>query len=190
MNKPNGYDETYVGGEFTPVNEGGHTAIIKGLEETTSKNGRPMIKVAIDFDKTDSQPEYFSNLFMTDDRPDKKWPFNAVQYILTEDQDGKCSKSFKSFISSVERSNNEECVWGANFAKWFLGKRVGVVFGIVEEEYNGTVSARRRIRYFCQYDKALDAKIPEPKLLTPPAPARVNEGFMSVPEDAAEGIPF
>lgn len=189
MNKPMGYEETQISGEFIPVNAGGHTAIIKGLEETTSKSGKPMIKVAIDFDKNDDQPEYFSNLFASDDRPDKKWPFNAVQYILTEDNDGKCSRSFKSFISSVERSNNAECVWGAGFAKWFLGKKIGAVYGIVEEEYNGKVTSRRRIRYFCQYDKAKDASVPEPKLLNT-APAVTNEGFMDIPDNAGDSIPF
>lgn len=188
MNKPNGYAETYVTGDFIPVMDGGHTAIIKGLEETTSKNGKPMIKVAIDFDGNDSQPEYFNNLFQADDRPDKKWPFNGVQYILSEDNDGKCSKSFKSFVSSVERSNNAECVWGAGFAKWFIGKKVGVVFGSVEEEYNGTVSTRHRIRFFCQYDKAKEAKIPEPKLLE--SRPVMNEGFMTIPDTHSDAIPF
>lgn len=187
MNKPNGYEETYAG-EFVPVQLGGHTAVIKGLEETTSKNGKPMIKVAIDFDDNDSQPEYFNNLFQADDRPDRKWPFNAVQYILTEDKDGKCSRSFKSFVSSVERSNNSECVWGAGFAKWFLNKRIGVVYGAVEEEYNGNISTRNRIRFFCQYDKAKDARVPEPKLLNN-RPV-LNEGFMSIPETQSDAIPF
>lgn len=189
MNKPSGYEETHVAGEFIPVNLGGHTAVIKGLEETTSKNGKPMIKVAIDFDASDSQPGYFNDMFQADDRPDKKWPFNAVQYILTEDQDGKCSRSFKSFVSSVERSNGAECEWGTGFAKWFINKRVGVVYGIVEEEYNGTISQRRRIRFFCQYDKAKDAKTPEPKLLNN-RPVTINEGFMEIPDTQADFIPF
>lgn len=188
MNKPIGYEEVAAPGEFIPVELGGHTAVIKGLEETTSKNGKPMIKVAIDFDGSDAQPGYFNDLFQADDRQDKKWPFNAVQYILTEDQDGKCSRSFKSFISSVERSCGAECVWGNGFARWFIGKKVGVVYGIVEEEYNGNISNRRRIRYFCQYDKAKDAKIPEPKLLN--ARPAVNDGFMDIPDTQADSVPF
>lgn len=189
MNKPIGYEEVTAPGEFIPVDLGGHTAVIKGLEETTSKNGRPMIKVAIDFDEQDSQPGYFNDLFQSDDRPEKKWPFNAVQYILTEDPDGKCSRSFKSFISSVERSCGSECVWGNGFARWFIGKKVGVVYGIVEEEYNGNVTNRRRIRFFCQYDKAKDVKVPEPKLLNN-RPVPVNDGFMDIPDNMSGGVPF
>lgn len=192
MNKPNGYEDTYIGGDFIPVNVGGHTATIIGLEETTSKAGKPMVKIAIDFDDNDTQAAYFMEMFQADDRPDKKWPFNAVQYILTEDANGKCSRSFKSFISSVERSNNSECVWGKGFADWFKGKKIGVVYGLVEEEYNGKVSTRRRIRYFCQYDKAKDASIPEPRLLdnNNNTKTTLNEGFMDVSEVKADYIPF
>ena len=58
-----------------------------------------MIVVAIEFAKNDSQPGYFKKQFDDDDRPDKKWPYQAVQYMLTLDSEGKCSRSFKGFIT-------------------------------------------------------------------------------------------
>jgi len=195
MQKPNSYEETQTG-EFTPINLGGHTCIIKRVEETTSKTGKPMIKIAIDFDGNDSQPTYFMTSFQNDTREDKKWPYNGTQYILSEDKDGKCSRSFKSFITSVEKSNNCECVWGDGFASWFTGKRVGVVFGEVEEEYNGEIKTRRKIRYFCQYDKAATADIPEKKLLNAGTGASTTTaqsgtpGFMNIPDGVMEEIPF
>ncbi len=189
MQKPDSYDSVQI--DYVPIELGGHTATIKRLKETTSKSGRPMIQVAIDFDKADVQPEYFMNLFQNDDRADKKWPFQGTHYILTEDQDGKCSRSFKSFISSVEKSNNLECVWGDGFEKWFSNKKVGVVYGENEEEYNGEVKTRRRIRYFCSYDKAKSATVPDKRFLKTPqpaAPSATNE-FINVPEGIEE-IPF
>jgi len=190
MQKPNNYAETQVGGDYTPVELGGHTAIIKNVEETTSKNGKPMIKVSIDFDKADSQPEYFMESFKADIRPDKKWPFQGTQYIMSEDSNGACSKSFKSFITSVEKSNNAECVWGDKFAAWFKNKKVGVVIGEVEEEYNGETKMRRRIRFFCNYDSAKTANVPDPKYLSGSAPSSSPAGFVNVPAGAEDEIPF
>lgn len=190
MQKPNNYDSIQI--DYVPIELGSHTAVIKRLKETTSKAGRPMIQIAIDFDKADKQPEYFMNAFNNDDRPDKKWPFQGTHYILTEDQDGKCSRSFKAFISSVENSNNSECVWGDGFEKWFVNKRVGVVYGENEEEYNGEVKTRRRIRYFCSYDKAKDAAVPDKRFLPTTATTTqpVSNNFINVPEGAEDAIPF
>lgn len=195
MKKPNNYDETQVGGDYTPIELGGHTAKIMKVEETTSKTGRPMIKVGIDFDSKDVQPGYFKESFDNDTRSDKKWPYQGTQYILSEDNEGKCSKSFKGFISAVEDSNNASCLWDDTFEKWFKNKKIGVVYGEVEEEYNGEVKTRRRIRYFCSYDKAKTAAIPDKKFLDNVAPkpadeSKKNDGFMNVPESIDEDIPF
>lgn len=191
MQRPSGYDDVQT--NFVPVELGGHTAVIKRLKETTSKTGKPMIQIAIDFDSNDSQPNYFAMAFQNDTRPkeEKKWPFQGTQYILVEDQTGKCSRSFKSFISSVENSNNAECQWGETFERWFTGKKVGVVYGENEEEYNGEIKTRRRIRYFCSYDKAKDASVPDKRYLqTPPAPATTDNGFMQIPNGGMDEIPF
>lgn len=198
MQKPNNYDNTQASGEYTPVELGGHTAVVKRVEETTSKNGKPMLKVAIDFDSADQQAGYFMKSFEADTRDGKTWPYQAMQYILTEDQNGNCSRSLKTFISCVEKSNNSECVWGDGFEAWFKNKKVGVVYGEVEEEYNGEVKTRRKIRYFCQYDKAAGATVPDKKFLNTlggvaqkPAgsPADIS-GFVTVPIGSDDEIPF
>lgn len=190
MNKPKGYDNVTVGGDFTPIELGGHTAVIKRVRETTSKNGKPMIQIAIDFDNFDSQPGYFTEMFKSDTRQDRKWPYQGTQYILTEDKDGNCSRQLKSFITSVERSNNSACDWGPAFEGWFVNKRVGIVYGENEEEYEGERRTRRRIRYFCNYDKAKEAAVPEKKLLPPIVSIPMTNDFVSVPEGIAEEIPF
>ena len=56
MQKPSGYDEVQVGGDFTPAELGGHHMIIKGVKEQESKTGKPMIVVAFDFAKNNSIP--------------------------------------------------------------------------------------------------------------------------------------
>lgn len=193
MNKPQDYDDIQVMGDFTPVELGGHHLIIKGVREQTSSNGDPMIVVAFDFAKNDRQPGYFSDLFEKDLRPDKKWPNNGTQYILTADYNdkNKTSRNFKAFITSVEKSNNMIAEWGDNFCKQFNGKKVGGVFGIVEEQYNGKVSKKHKLRWFCEDSNADNANVPEPKLLNGSTRSMANnDGFMNPPAGEAEEIPF
>jgi hypothetical protein len=79
---------------------------------------------------------------------------------------GQVNKSFKRFITAFERSNGVTCDWGSKFCEQFKGKKIGGVFGIVEEEYNGQVKKRHKLRWFCEDDKAASADIPNPKLLS------------------------
>lgn len=105
MRKPNNYENTQAQGEFTPVELGGHTLVIKQVEERMSKTNKPMIVVFFDFAPGDKQAGYFAESFKNDIRPDKKWSNQATQYILTEDENGDCSRSFKTFLTCVEHSN-------------------------------------------------------------------------------------
>lgn len=196
MKKPANYDNTQASGEFTPVELGGHFLIIKDVEETKSKSGKDMIIVRFDFASNDKQPGYFTKAFKDDIRPDKRWPHQATQYILTEDKDGNCNRSFKTFTTCVEHSNPGFTIqWGDNFEMQFLNKKIGGVFGIVENEYMGRVTKRRELRWFVSEDKVRDAAIPEEKLLPVsgkpnPAAASVENGFMTIPEGIEEEMPF
>lgn len=189
MQKPNNYNETKVGGEFTPVSLGGHHLIIKKVEETKSKAGKEMLKVYLDMAANDSQPEYFANEFRNDIRPDKKWPRNGTVYILIEDNDGNCSKNFKRFVTSFERSNGIEAIWGDKFTSQFKDKKIGGIFGEVENEYNGKVSMRHELRWFCSDDNVENATVPDPKYLTKSTTPSDNS-FMDIPEGAQEELPF
>lgn len=190
MVKPNNYEETQVGGDYKPIEVGGHHAVIMSVKEQKSSTGKDMIVVALDFAKNDIQSGYFKEQFDKDTRSDKKWPYQAVQYIVVNDNEGKCSRSFKSFITSFEKSNNCEAAWGDKFAAQFKNKKIGVVYGDVEEEYNGEVKMRKRIRWFCEDANVDSASIPDPKFLSQTQkPVNSNTDFMQVPEGDEE-IPF
>ena len=137
MQMPNNYESTKVGGDFTPVNLGGHHMVIKQVAERKNKKGGDMIVVLFDFAANDSQPGYFTEAFRDDVRPDKKWSHNGTAYINVNDQNGQCSRSFKGFITSCEKSNKFTAAWGENFCAQFKGKKIGGIFGEVENEYNG-----------------------------------------------------
>ena len=197
MQKPNSYETTQAGGDFVPVELGGHFGVIKNVSERETKNGDPMIVVSIDFDKKDSQPGYFTDQFKKDVRPDKKYPNQATNYITTE-YNGACTKAFKSFMKAFADSNgltDDKIKWGDDFTSQFKNKKIGVVFGNVEETYNGETKMRRKIRWFCDYAKADSQQIPADKLEKQPAQsspaANKNDGdFMNLPEGTDEEIPF
>lgn len=206
MQKPNNYENTRTS-NFTPVQTGGHHLIIKQVNETTSKTGKSMLVVLFDMAQNDIQPGYMSEEFKNDIRPEKKWPHAGTQYILTEDQDGKCSKSFKRFVDAFEKSNNlvDKTVWGDKFAAQFKNKKIGGVFGEVENEYNGKNFMRSELRWFCEDKDVEKATVPDPKRLNTnnennagnnstgftSAPDNAKENpFMNVPEDGGEEIPW
>ncbi len=78
------------------------------------------------------------------------------------------------------------------------GAILGGVFGLVENEYNGKVTKRCELRWFCADDKADSAAIPQAKLLpnsntvvnAPTASTGQIDGFLSIPDGMDEEIPF
>jgi hypothetical protein len=192
MNKPTAYDETQAGGDFIPVELGAHYGVIKNVSERETKNGDPMIVVSIDFDKKDSQPGYFTEMFKKDVRPDKKYPNQAVNYIMTEYQNA-CTKGFKSFMKAFADSNgiSETAIkWGSDFTAQFKNKKIGVVYGNVEELYNGELKMHRKIRWFCDYNKVPDQRVPEDKLTNPNESKKVEAPAQNSTAGLTEDIPF
>lgn len=200
MQKPNNYENTQASGDFTPIELGGHIMEIKEVLETQSKNGKPMIRVSFDFATGDSQERYFAKQFADDIRPEKKWPNAGTTYILTEDQDGNCSRSFKTFTTSVEKSNPGFSVqWGDNFASCFKGKLVGGVFGIVNDHYNGRNLEKHQLRWFRSVDGVKDVDIPKETQTKAYEDANKKsvfdnppgaDGFINVPDGIDEELPF
>lgn len=187
MNKPNNYENVKTG-TYTPPAVGGHHIIIKKVIEGKSKNNKPMITVMFDFAANDVQPDFFMNEFKEDTRDGKKWPRGGTAYIVTEDNDGNCSKSLKGFVTSFEKSNGmpeDSTQWGDKFAEQFTNKRIGGIFGEVENEYNGKRSMRIELRWFCADDKVDEATVPEPKRL----PA-ASDDFMRIPDNAQDVVPW
>ena len=187
MNKPNNYDNVSVG-NYEPVALGGHKMVIKKVVETTSRAGSEMLIVYLDFAQDDVQPGKFSKEFSKDTRADKKWPHAGTIYILTEDNEGNCSKKLKGFTTSFERSNNCETIWGSRFAEQFTNKRIGGVYGEVENEYNGKRTMRHELRWFRSVNEVEGETVPDPVYLDSRAPAAKadSNGFMSIPDNVDE----
>lgn len=186
MNKPAGYDEVQVLGEFTPINLGGHKLVIMKVEECETSAGTQYIKVSFDTTKDDAQPHYYSNAWKQDTRQDKKW--SGVTTVFPTDREGKTSKQFKTFCTSVERSNaNFKMVWGEKFCEALKGKLVGGVFG-EEDYYNslGELKTARKLFWFREIGKVMDADIPAkrvPKESAPIAQSISIDDFVEIIDD-------
>lgn len=157
--KPMGYDEVQAVGEFTPIELGGHKLIVKKIEEVTSQSGYNYLKVEFDTAQDDAQPNYYAEQYKNDTRENKKWGGSAV--IFPTDREGKTSKTFKQFCTSIERSNNSQIQWGAGFESSIVNKFIGGIFG-EEEYYNsvGEVKTARKLFYWASVENIADAKIP------------------------------
>lgn len=197
MQKPNGYDEAKVQGEFTPVELGGHYLVIKQVAEKMNKNNQPMIVVLFDFAQNDKQPGYFMEQYKNDTREDKKWPNQATQYINVYDSEGKTTRNFKTFTTCVEHSNTGfSTQWGDNFCQQFKDKKIGGVFGEQMDFYNGEEKKKRVMRWFVSSDKVADAAVPEISETAAYKESKNNQmvsapdGFMNIPDGIDEQLPF
>lgn len=133
MNKPFGYDQVQTLGEFKALPAGGYVCIIRQLQEAKSKNGNDMVIISYDIYEGDWKG-YYEQQYRRDTRQDKKWKGVARQVVTNAD--GVTSPGFKTFCTSVEKSNpNFQINWinGPAFGDQFKNRLVGAVFG--REEY-------------------------------------------------------
>ena len=178
FNKPAGYDEVQAGGDYTPIELGGHKIIIKAIEEATASTGTKYLKVSFDTASDDKQPNYFADQYKNDTRDQKKW--GGVATVFPTDKEGRTSKTFKQFCTSIERSNNSQIQWGAGFEASIVGKKIGGVFG--EEEYmngNGDIKVAHKLFWWGSVDNMDDARIPAKRELDKTDAA--SQGFMDIP---------
>ena len=166
LNKPEKYDEVQVNQEFERLELGGHKGIIKSVEEYTSQtSGNTSLKVEVDTDKEDKQPNYFQKQY--DENPDmnKKWSTGATKYVSLK-QEENCIKMLKALITAVENSNKNFVYDWKKDTNQLIGKKVGLVFGLEEYENDkGEIKTTTKLTNFRSLDKIDEVKIPRVKLL-------------------------
>lgn len=201
MEMPRNYNETQVGGGFTPLKEGGHILEIMKVEESMSKSGKQMIVVSYDTAKDDVQPGYYAALYKADQERQKergkaaRW--RGVMYIVVNDDEGNTSRSFKGFTTSVEESNpGHTTVWGEKFCAQYPKKRIGGIAGKVLDAYEGREIHKTEIRFFRSVDSALEATAPDEYVTKAHkeqfggAAIEAPSDFMQIPDSALDELPF
>ncbi len=193
MNKPNGYDEAKAFDfERERLILGGHRCIIMKVIEKKSSTGKEQLEIHLDTAPDDAQPIFFSNQFMANGSG--TWPCRVwITGYETEGSYGQ--RQLKAFHTAVEDSNASFFIpWGPTYADSLKGKRVGVVFGEEENEWNGRISTLTKPRYFRSVLEVESANVPQKKTIKPETPEKPNvtaEGFMQVQDDLEdEGLPF
>lgn len=193
MKKPTGYEEARVFGEYKPLPSDGYVCVIKQVREQYSRNGNPMIVIALDIAEGDYKG-YYEQSYKADTREDKKWGCNVYQ--LTENSEGKCTSGFKTFVTSVEKSNpGFQTVWGDGFCAAFKGRLVGGLFG--REEYqkkDGSLGWSTKCMFFRSVDTIRNGEFTVPDDLylderrsAAPAYPNPNNGYTEVDDDE---LPF
>lgn len=189
IKKPQNYEN--LKNSFESLNAGGHKCVIMEAKEDKDPNGKDILRVSFDTAVDDTQPKYFSNLYITDTRPDKKWSYSGQKTFWQD------SEWFESNLSkmtgAIEKSNPDVEIWNngvLDLAK-LKGLKVGIVFGIedyIKEDHS--LGASCKPRYFCGYDEAFQQAIPKKKDAKPRAEAPTDFGFVNVAEDDEAGLPF
>lgn len=136
--KPKDYDSVRIG-EARILPAGGYICRILKAEETESRAGKPMIKVAFDIIEGEFSG-YFRDRFDTwkaaaEDPTDVKWPFNGTKWILLYNNEGETNRDFKSFCTALEESGTE--VWKKDMldAAGLKDAKIGIIFRREESEY-------------------------------------------------------
>lgn len=160
---------------------GGHICkILKvGIEKVLSKktgNELNFLKLEIDIETPDEQAGFYRRKFESDTQAnalEAKWKGYYRLLIPTNDSEEIIKSNFKSFITSIERSNSGY-KWNWE-EKTLVGKIFGGVFGL--EEFiaaDGRKIAFARCRFIRSVDKIEEVPIPKVKL--------ANKTFMDYKE--------
>lgn len=166
LKKPEIYDDVQVNLEYEKIDLGGHRGVIKHVEEyTSSSTGNTSLKVEADTSSDDKQPNFFQKQFDENMSVDRKWSNSAIKYVSLK-EDENCVKMLKSFITSVENSNDGfKYDWNKEVSQ-LIGKKVGLLFGLEEYENDkGEVKTATKLNSFRSIDKVEELKIPKVRLL-------------------------
>lgn len=196
MEMPKNYESTEVIGDYETLEAGGYICKVVSAKEEKSKNNRRMLVVAFDIadgEHTGIYMRRFSELKKSNNDPSKevKYPNNGIYRVMIEDNNGNCSKFFKTFISSVEQSNN-----GYSFEKnkydekTLKDKLFGGLFG--EEEYeknDGSIGTSTKLQWIRSTETIKEGKYKTPEMKKLPHKGEAFEGFTTNTE-YDDDLPF
>ena len=188
MNKPEDFDGVQAYGDYTPLPAGGYYCKVIKVEKTQSSTMKPMLKIYIDIVDGEYK-DYYAESYKSDTRDPKKW--GCIVYQLIYDNEGKTSRGFKTFITSVEESNNVSMQWGDKFENFLKNKLIGGLFR--REEYmkqDGTPAWSTKCFAFRSISSIENGvPIPEDKPLAQTAPGPYSFKA-AIPALSDDDLPF
>ena len=192
----NDYEQTKPYGDYEPLPRGGYVLKILNAErcENRNKDGY-YIKVSCDIAEGEYQG-HFMNLYLSNNKEDKKWPCNHLVNEPKDDgseKDKSTKRWFRTFTDALEESNP-----GYHFdwdERKFKGKLIGGLFNEREYETNdGKVRRTTNLARLCTVEQIRSGnyRIPDDKLLSGPVPpqAPADTGWMNIPDGIDSELPF
>ena len=193
MQQFNGYNEAkeqakYSGGGRLPA--GAYACKIIGVKLTPA-NGDKSGFITIQFDITDGEyKDFFQKQFKENTRDDKKYKGKATIYLPKDDgseRDGWTKNNFAKWTNALEESN-KGYTWDWDESKW-KDKKIGIVFGETGTRIEGKDIVYTEARFPIAVDKIADA--PAAKFKAKGDYGKdTNDGFITVPDDAPDELPF
>lgn len=185
------YATTEAYGDYATLPKGGYVLKIMGVSQKTNSLGA-YLQIGMDIAEGEYK-DFFAEQYKNDTRSEKKWGCNFLLSIPKDDgseKDGWTKRSFKTFTTALEESNNGyHFDWDENK---FKGLLIGGLFN--EREYNkndGSIGKSTNLAKVCAAEKIRkgDYKLPDDKLIERTA-ANSDMGFVNVPEGTNEELPF
>jgi len=191
MKKFSNYEETEVHEfiQYDKLNLGPHYCKITDVKEITAQGqtgAYSYLQISLDTTEKDEQPLFYSKRFkqeVENDATTAKWRGTYRVFIPEDDgseKDNKKKEMFKSFITSIEKSNTGYDWLKSNWdEKTLIGKQFIGVFGLKEFENDmGKTITFTECRFIRSTENDIE-KIPIPKV-------RLLDGSLMEYEDYLE----
>lgn len=190
------YDKTQRKTTFEVLPKDAYVVKIIGAKEDKWPSGDPFLNIAFDIAEG-KYKNYYAQMFERNTNEDKKWPIDGT-FPLNIPTDG-CKQyiwdNYNTFFADLEDSNNGFVFSGD--VKTLKGKLIGGKFHIVQREYNGEVYDHTKLKWTCVAEDVRQGKagkLPNDKLvekkISPTDAAAAIDGFLSIPDEINEEVPF
>lgn len=190
------YDKTKAKRSFPVLPKGAYVVKIKSVKQDKWPSGEDCLRIAFDIAEGEYK-NFYQNLFDSDTKEDKRWPFDAV-YTLTIPGDSSPDyvwDNYNSFFAYLEESN-KDYAFNPDNLKNMHGKVFGGKFRIRQSAaQNGNIYDHTELKWTCLADDVRNGRpgrMPNDKFISGSGTTvkTDDEGFMEVSDGLAEELPF
>ena len=169
--------------------------IISAKEEKKKSGNGTYLKIAFDIAEGEHE-NFYSKQYEANTNEDKKWSFDAVYYLNVPDDNSEdyIWTNWNTFFADLEDSNGGFVFKGD--VKTLKGKLIGGKFCNEQSEKDGKIYDHTRLKWTCIADDVRSGNLgsmPKDKLIDKPTKEESKpdaNGFMNIPDDSDEEVPF
>lgn len=189
------YDKSKRKKSFQQLPKGAYVVKIKAAKEEQNRSGNGShLRIAFDIAEGEYRA-YYQNQFDRNSSEDKKWPNDAIfrMAVPTDSSESWVWDTWNSFFADLEDSNNGFVFNGD--PKTLKDKLIGAKMHIEQSEYQGRIYNHTRMKWTCVAADVRNNKagaLPQDKLIatTSVKPSTDSDGFMNIPDEVDEEVPF